>query len=187
MLVLFPFFVNILLNDFKSDSQGLNLSSQSKKSLVNFSFKVHLDSFFSIVDSLNSPTNLTNLIEAKHTFWCFTTASKLSPMRSTSFRCSRSRSTSSRHRAESSICPFYPKTAACLIISSMSLSIERILSRTCRGLSVERLFFPSIVDRFFLVFCSTSCNLLSIQAMHSFMYCFSNSFLATSLSNIVLR
>lgn len=169
-LVLFPFLIDFLLDDFEPDLQGLYLCPESEEALVDFSLEMHLYSFLGVIDGLNSTTDLTNLIESKDTFWCFTTASKLSPIRSTSLRCSRSLSTSSKQRDESSICPFYPKIAACLIISSISLSIAIILSSSCLGLSVESEDLPSMVLWFFLVFCSTSCSLLSIQAVYQRKY-----------------
>ena len=103
MFVLLPFLIDFLLNNFQSDFEGFYLCSEFEETLMNFSFEMHLNSFLSVIDSLNCTTDLADLIEPKHTFWCFTTANKLSPIRSTSLRCYRSLSTSSRHRAESSI------------------------------------------------------------------------------------
>ena len=132
---------------------------------MDFALQVHLHPLFSIANGLNGPANFADLCDDDVTLCCLTTASRLSPIRSTSLRCALSRSTSSRQRAESSICPFYPKRAACLIISSISLSICMMRSRICLGLSVELLVLFSRVDMFFLVFCSTSCSLRSIQAL----------------------
>jgi hypothetical protein len=91
---------------FKSDLECFDFSSESEETLMDFALQMHLNSLFSVIDGLNGPADFTNLYGAENTFWCLTTASKLSPIMSTSFRCSLSLSTSSKHLAESSICPF---------------------------------------------------------------------------------
>lgn len=131
--IFFSNLFKLLLNNLQSNFESFNFSPQSQKSLMNFSLKMHLNSLFGIIDSLNGTTDITNLYDENYTFWCFITARMLSPIKSTSFRCSLSLYTSSRHREESSIWPFSPKMAACLIISSISLSIAKILSSNCLG------------------------------------------------------
>ena len=104
--VFFLSLFQLLIKNFFPDFEGLNLSSKFQEPLMDFPFQMHLDSLLSIIDGLNGSTNLTNLDGLEYTFCCLTTANKLSPIRSTYFLCSLNLSTSSRQRAESSICPF---------------------------------------------------------------------------------
>lgn len=145
LVVLTLLLIDLLLDNFESNLQCFDFCPQFEEALMYLALQMHLDAFFSIIDSLDGSAYFADLIEHNLTFCCLTTASKLSPIRSISFLLSLSRSTSSRQRAESSICPFSPKISAFFIISSISLSMAKILSRICLGLSVVRLVLLSMV------------------------------------------
>jgi ABC-type polysaccharide/polyol phosphate transport system ATPase subunit len=52
-----------LLQNFQSNFEGFNLSAKSEEALMDLSFKMHLNTFFGIVDGLNGSTNFADLGE----------------------------------------------------------------------------------------------------------------------------
>lgn len=62
MFVLLPFLIDFLLNNFQSDFEGFYLCSEFEETLMNFSFEMHLNSFLSVIDSLNCTTDLADLL-----------------------------------------------------------------------------------------------------------------------------
>jgi hypothetical protein len=51
------------LQDLEPDLEGFNFGAETEKSLMDFSFKVHLDTLFCVVDGLNCATDFANLGE----------------------------------------------------------------------------------------------------------------------------